>query len=132
MLLVLKKTWLFVKTHWKLVVIVIAGVVGLVLFRNKGLSFVDDFKRVREAHDKEIKKIDEARARERARLAENDKRRDDALAVVKAEYDARGAELDAAKRAEVEKIVRDIGDDPVALAERLSSVTGFRVVLPQE
>lgn len=124
------KAWAFIKKYWALFALVIGVVVGIVFFRQRGSSFVDDLKKIQEAHEDELKRIDEARMLERQQHEENLKRLNDTLVAVQKQYDEAKRDLDAKKKAEIEKLVKKHGDDPEKLAKELSALTGFTVIMP--
>lgn len=129
-LIALQKFWLVLKKYWQLIALVVGAVVGLVLLRSKDVSFAEDVKKIVDAHNDEIKKIDDARAEEERQQQENLKRMQDALNAVQQQYDAAKQQLDSKKKQEIEQMVHDYKDDPAALAQKLSDTTGFRIILP--
>lgn len=128
----LLKFWSWLKKYWQLILLILGAIVAAVFFTQRELSFADDYRRIKEAHDEELRKIEEARAEERRRHEENAARLQKALDAIQKEYDARREELDKKKKKEIEEIVDEYGDDPVALAHKLSEATGFTVILPQD
>jgi hypothetical protein len=124
------KLWTFVKKYWKILALIVGAIVGFVLFQKQKTSFADDLKAINDAHDAEMKAIEAARAEEARKNAENSARLEAALVAVQKQYDEQKRALDAKKKAEIEQIVKDYGDDPNALAKKLSEVTGFVIVLP--
>lgn len=119
--------WSFVKRYWHYIVVLAGALFGILAFRNdiRGLfALLDDTKRrhdeelaaIREAHRREIEERERALERYRLVIEEVEKR-----------FAAANAELTASKRAEVKRIVEEVGDDPRALAERLSKATGIDV-----
>lgn len=124
--------WLSVKKYWQVAALVVGAVVGFLLLQRRENAFVEDFKKVQENHAEELKKIQAARDEERVRLVENQKKLETALSEIQKKYDAEERQFDAKKKAEVEQIVKEHGDDPDALAQKLSDATGFRVILPED
>ena len=54
------------------------------------------------------------------------------LAIVEQQYEQQKKELDEKKKNEIKSILEKHQNDPVALAKRLSEVTGFKVIMPEE
>jgi len=129
---VLKKVWAWIKKNWKIFALVVATLVGYLIFRSQNISFSEDFSKIKAAHDEEINEIEAARVEERTRLAANQEKLEKALKVVEDEYARQSKDLDKKKKKEIETIVKESDGDPEELAERLSTVTGFRIILPME
>lgn len=127
-----KKAGVFIKTNWKVISLVGAIVLGYLFFRRREKGFTEQLRQVQEVHRQEIEKIEAARAAERAQHAANEKMLRDALETVQLEYEKAKQELSASKKNEVKKIVKEVGNDPMALAQRLSEATGFRIVLSED
>lgn len=124
--------WAHLKKNWQLILAIVFGIVGLLLFKRSQNGFLEQVKKIQDAHDVEIKKINAARDEERAAHEANLRQLQKVLADVQRQYDDAKIELDRKKRAEIADIVKKYGNDPQGLADRLSSVTGFKVVLPEE
>lgn len=126
----LKKFWAFVKKYWQLFTLIIGVIVGAFLLRSRDTQFIDDVRKIKEAHDSEIKKIEAAREEERKQNEANLARLKSTLAEVEKQYKQQQQQLDNKKKKEIEVIVKDYGDDPIELAKKISEVTGFTVILP--
>ena len=122
--------WSFIKKYWELFLLLAGAFVGLLLLRQQKMSFIDDMKRIQDAHDEEVKRINAARDEERRQRLENERKLNAALQIVQAQYDAAKRELDDKKKKEVEQLVKEFGDRPEELARKLSEATGFVVILP--
>ncbi len=126
----LKRLWIFVKTYWQLLVAGLGAIVGFLLLRRSEQTFSERYKKLQDAHDAEIKKIDAARLEERAAHDANLKKLQDALNAVQAQYDAAKKQLDDSKKKEIADIVKAYSDRPDELARKLSESTGFQIILP--
>jgi Tfp pilus assembly protein PilO len=126
----LKKIWVFVKTYWKYIVLVLIIIAAVIFGSKQRIDWMSKLKEIQDAHDAEIKAIEEARAEERRRNEENLKRLQDALEAVQKKYDEQKKQLDSKKKAEVEQIVKEYGDNPEELAKKLSEATGFQIIMP--
>lgn len=120
------------KKYWKYVALVVGGVVGYVLLKDKAGSFIDDFRKVKKVHEEEVKAIEDAHEEERVQKAKNLKNYTEAVKKIEEEYAAKNEKLDRKKKKEIKRLVDKHGNDPGRLAEELSSATGFRIVLPEE
>lgn len=131
MLLFFKKLWAFTKKYWQLLLLVLAVPFGVLLFRRRENSFIEDYKKLQSSHDEELKKIEEAHAIERKKHEENVKLLEKTLETIQQKYDEQKKALDEKKKLEIKEIVSQYGNDPVELAKKLSEVTGFTIVMPQ-
>lgn len=131
-MLVLAKIWSFTKKYGKYFALVIAVIAAYIIFRETKIDWMAEIQKIQDAHDAEIKAIDDAREIERQKNEANLKQLQDALAAVQKQYDDQMKEFDAKKQAQVTQIVKDYGDDPEELAKQLSEVTGFTVILPEK
>lgn len=122
--------WAYVKKYWSYVALVLAVIFGYLLFRREQVDFADQLKKIQDAHDEELKKIQDARAQEEKQHEENEKKLQSALDAVQKQYDDAKKDLDAKKKKEIEDLVKQYGNDPTALAQKLSEATGFTIVLP--
>lgn len=121
----------YVKKYWKVAALVIGLILGYFIFRKRESDFTKRLNDINVAHAKEIKKIDDARKEEKKKLEENEKRLKEALEEVKRAYESAKLELSKKKEREIEKIVKEHGDDPTALANALAESTGFKIILPE-
>lgn len=120
----------YVKKYWKIAVLIFSLIIGYVLFRRRESDFTKRLNDINSAHAKEIEKFESARREEKKRLEENERRLKETLEEVKKAYEAAKLELSKKKEKEIEKIVKEHGDDPDELAEILSESTGFKIILP--
>lgn len=86
--------------------------------RASGKQYADAVDAVREG---EQSSLDAEAARAAAEAAE-----------IKKKYEEKRNQLDAATQAEADGIIEKHGNDPVALAEKLSKATGFKIIMPKE
>lgn len=126
----LSKVWEYIKRHWSVLLIVALVVVGYFYFRHQSSTFADQMKQVQTIHSEELNKISAAREEEQQKHAANIKQLQDSLDAAQHRYDEALKDLDAAKKAQAAAIIKQYGNDPVALAQKLSEVTGFRVINP--
>lgn len=127
----MKKTWLIIKKYWKLLALVVGAFIAFFFVRSRG-SFVEDYKKIKNIHDEEIKTIDEARKNERIQKQKAIVIRDNALKAIDKEYEKKSDSLKREKKQDVAKLVKEHGNDPERLAEELQKVTGFKIIQPDK
>ncbi len=123
--------WSYVKKFWGIVALVAGVIVAFFLLRRRdATTFTDQLKKIQDAHDEEIRAIALAREEEQQQRLINEKRLQDALEAVQLQYNEAKKNLDSKKKKEIEDLVKEHGDDPEALARKLSELTGFVIVMP--
>jgi hypothetical protein len=126
----LKIAWLFVKKYAWLFFAVIAGILAIVVFRKSPTDLADQIDAINKRHAEELRKIREAEEQHAREREENQKRLEETLKMLDERYKRAIADLDTQKRAEVDRILREHGDDPDALAEELANALGLQVQKP--
>lgn len=125
------KIWSFIKSYSKIIFFIILGVFGILFFRKKQQSLLDELEEIKEDHKDELERIDEEREKERKAHKENEEKLKFALDTIRKKYEESQLELSSKKEKEIQKIVKEYGKDPDELAKQLSSATGFKIILPE-
>ena len=120
----------YAKKYWGFVALVVGVIAAVVIFRQREISFADEYKKIKDVHDEELKRIQDVRAKEQRQHEANIKQLQDTLEAVQKHYDDAKKDLDTKKKKEIEELVKQYKDDPDTLAKKLSEVTGFTVILP--
>lgn len=128
----LKIAWTYIKKYWSYAALALAVVFGFLLFNKEKVDFSEQLKQIQDAHDAELKQIQAARAQEEQQHDANVKQLQDSLDAVQQHYDLAKKDLDDKKKQEIVDLVKQYGDDPTALAQKLSAATGFVIVLPSQ
>jgi len=105
---------------------------GILFFKKKNDDSLEIIKQIQDSHTKEIQELNKIRDEERASYEENEKKYKDRMAVIEQQYEASKKIFDEKKKEEAKKIVKQYSDKPEELAKKLSEVTGFKVILPEE
>ncbi len=87
---------------------------------------------IRSSTDQFANDVNSVRSTEKTDLEAEAKKHAEKTAEIKKKYEDAKEDLDAATQRHAEEIFEQHKDDPNALAEELSRVTGFRVVFPKE
>lgn len=128
----LKKAWVFVRTYWQYIVLAVAVIFGYLLFRRQDFDFSRQLSEIQDRHQRELEEIRQAYDEESKRRAENEAKLAERLAVIQQQFDDAQKELDSTKKKQVEELVRQYGDQPDVLAQKLSALTGFTVIMPED
>ena len=120
----------FFKKFWALFAALGAFAVYLIVRNKKPADSLPS--EIRSSNDQLADDVDSVRKNEQAALAAEAAEHAEKSEAIKKKYEAEKDKLDAATQAHAEKIFEQHKDDPEALAEELSRVTGFRVILPKE
>jgi hypothetical protein len=127
----MSKLWVALKSSWKIIVLIFFAIFGLILLRRRDQTLLEEIEGVRQSHREEIRKIEEARSKERLAHEKNMQRLQDDLALIRSQYEAAKMELSKKKEAEITKILSDFGSDPDRLALELQRATGFKIIYPE-
>lgn len=120
----------FFKKYWGYIVMFVGGVIAVLAFKKK--SEPDDTKTIRDSYDSQLDLSNQVRHEENRKEDEAKKKLDDGLAHVEKQYSEKKKNLDDNKKQEIKTILQQHQDDPVGLAEKLSKVTGFKVIMPEK
>jgi|688.fasta_scaffold737060_2 hypothetical protein len=125
----------FFKKFWGFFAIGFGVVVALFLFfhfSKKNDDFTSLIKSMQDSHAEEVKKLYELREEEKKKLEDIQKKYDEKILALEEEYKKSKEIFEEKKKDKAEKIIKDFGDRPKDLADRLSQTTGFVVILPEE
>ena len=128
----MKKIFLILKKNWQILLLALALIFSIFLFRRRDQNFAERLEKIQDDHKKEIQKINEIREKERRQHEENESRLKETLSLIQAEYDSSKKELDKKKKKQIQEIVKVHGNNPDELATQLSNVTGFKIILPEK
>lgn len=121
----------YIKKYWSIVLLIAAVIFGIFFIRGKQLTFVADMRKIQEAHDLEIKRINDAIEEERRQHTQNIKKLQDTIDSIQTQYEAAKQDLDEKKRKQIIALIKKYQSDPISLAEKLSELTGFTIILPE-
>ena len=122
----LKKAWAWCKKYWQLLLGAAIPVVIWILSRNS--DHLDEvLERVRGDHEKELDIINRSHEEEIRAREEAVKRYQETLSEVERKYAEAEVQLDAKKKKQIEKILRDHANDPEEITRRIANLTGFEI-----
>ena len=127
----LKKVWAYLQKYWQIIFAVVVTVIGYFVYRKGQVDFATQLQEIQLQHDDELQRIELARQEERKAHEANIKQLEMTMAFVQKRYDTAKHILDDQKKTEIKKIITLYSNDPVALSQKLSEVTGFKIILPE-
>jgi Skp family chaperone for outer membrane proteins len=122
-MLVLKKIWLFLKTHWYIPVIIIVGIV--LLFAGKSKIAFELYKRMRGDYDAEINRLNELSKKEREEKEALQKKYLEIISKLESQYAVDVQKLGKEKEKMVKELIAKHKDNPEGLTEELAKEFGF-------
>lgn len=135
MALFLTKIWEFSKIHWRTLIVLAATLIIVWqlhnLFSNRQNILLKQMEDMKKIHAEEIDSVKKAYDEERQRHDKNVKKLEEDLRISQDKYDRAIQEFENKKKINVVKIVKKYGKDPVELAKKVQSVTGFEIVMPE-
>lgn len=120
----------FLKKYWGYIAVFFGGVIAVLSLKRK--SEPSDVKQVRDSYDAQIDLGNQVRHEENQKEDEATKKLASDLAHVQKQYVEQKKDLTDKKKEEIKTILQQHGDDPAGLAEKLSKVTGFKVIMPEK
>tara|TARA_R110002110_G_C13376511_1_gene710700 strand:- start:286 stop:684 length:399 start_codon:yes stop_codon:yes gene_type:complete len=123
-MVILKKIWAFLKTHWYIPVIIIIGII-LKSQNNRMLDIVDIQK---ESYNKQKKAIENAAQEKEIQKQKIEKEYSDAVATIERTYKENNKTLESRKKKEIKNIVKKYYNSPDEVAARISKSFGITYV----
>jgi predicted Holliday junction resolvase-like endonuclease len=122
--IVLKKIWAFLKTHWYIPVIIIIAIV----FRSKNDSLLKIIDAQKESYDSQKAAIENAAKEKREARERIEKEYGKATQKIEQEYAKINKEISNRQKDIIKKTVKKFHSDPDALAKELSKKFGIQYV----
>ena len=123
-MVVLKKIWSFLKTHWYIPAIIIAALIS----RSKSERFSEILEASQESHKKQVKAIEDAEVEKQKRKKEIEEEYENAVKEIDKNYSKENKTLNNKERKYVKYVVESWVDDPDQVAEMIRSKFGFEYV----
>ena len=120
-MIIFKKIWVFLKTHWYIPVIIIIGLI-LRSQNNRMLEIIDASKK---SYDKQKEAIENAEKEKEVQKQKIEKEYDNAVESIEAVYKVQNKELQERKKKEIKNIVKKYYNDPEEISSRISKAFGL-------
>lgn len=122
----------FLKTNWIVLLLAAVCIFGYFQFKKSVTTNVEQLHKLQSIHESELKKINEAHDEERKAHEANIASLQQDLMTAQKQYSDAIAALEVNKQKKIDKLIGDLGDNPVALAKKISEVTGFKLIIATE
>ena len=120
-MIVLKKIWVFLKTHWYIPIIIIVGII-LKSQNDKTLKIIEASKN---SYNKQKDAIENAAKEKTTANKKINEQYNNAITAIETVYDAQNKKLEAQKKKEIKKIVKQHYNDRDSLAKEISKTVGL-------
>ena len=121
----LAKIWSWIKSYWYVPLgFVIFGVLWY-LTKSSDLSPWEMLQKARDNHRRQVEDIEKINKEKDEKIAAEEKKLKTQLEVIEKKANEEMKNLDDDKKARVEQLLKKNKDNPVALAKRLSELTGL-------
>jgi len=135
MKLILIRLWNVLRSHWKILLVVAAAMIVAWQIRSFFVSrenvLLTQMEELNKMHEEQLDKIKKAYDEERIRSEKNIKKLEEDLRTSQKQYESALQELDDKKKINIAKTVIKYNDDPLGLAKKVQSITGFEIVLQE-
>ena len=132
---IFKKIWDLIKENWKSIIVSVASLIitwqVYAFFSRKDADLLLQMESMQKIHNEELEKVKKAFEEEKIRHDQNVKKLEEDLRLSKEEYVKAQQEFENKKKINVAKIVKQYGEDPVGLAQKVQSVMGFQIIMPE-
>jgi len=123
-MVVLKKIWAFLKTHWYIPVIIFVGII----IKSKSDSLLKIIDVQKESYEKQLTAIENAEKEKQEAKVRIDKEYEKAAQKIGQEYAKMNKEISNRQKDIIKKTVKKFHSDPDALAKELSEKFGIQYV----
>jgi Na+-transporting NADH:ubiquinone oxidoreductase subunit NqrC len=123
-MIIIKKIWTFLKTHWYLPVIILGGIV----LKSKSDSFLKIIDAQKDSYDKQKAAIESAEKEKKASKQKIDEEYNDALSAIENIHQIQGKQLEDEKKKEIKNIVKKHYNDKEAITSEIKDLFGITYV----
>lgn len=131
----LSKFLAFLKNNWKTIVIAAASCIIVwqisKVFTNKETGLMKQMDDLKKIHDEQVTKLEDAYDKELLKKEQNIKQLNKDLQDSKDQYEYLRQGIEDKKKVNIANTTRIYKGDPKGLAQKVNSVLGFEIILPQ-
>jgi flagellar motility protein MotE (MotC chaperone) len=130
-MLILQTAWKFTKKYWQTILLVVACTCAYNMIQKSREGVAETLHKMQEAHEEELAKVNSIREEERRQHEANLAQLQASLEAEKKVYEEKKQVFEEKRNTEIVNLVKQYGDDPSALAQKLSDVTGFQIIIAE-
>ena len=123
-MIALKKTWVFLKTHWYIPLLIVVGVV----VKSKSNALKDIIDAQKKSYDKQTEAIRDAEIEKKSLKEKVEKEYEQAVSDIKLIHKLKKQELAEEKEEEIKKIIKKNYNKPEKITKELSDAFGVKYV----
>ena len=127
----MKLTWEKIKLwcfhHWRMLVVAALIIIYYGVGRKNVTAYKTQLTMARELYRKEVDAIEKAHKDEVRKIEKARVLLETTMREIEFKYAEAEKKLDAKKKKQVEKIIKENHNDPDAITEKLASLTGFKI-----
>lgn len=123
-MIALKKTWVFLKTHWYIPLLIVVGVV----VKSKSNALKDIIDAQKKSYDKQTEAIRDAEIEKKNLKEKVEKEYEQAVSDIKLIHKLKKQELAEEKEEEIKKIIKKNYNKPEKITKELSDAFGVKYV----
>ena len=123
----------FFRKFWAIILTGLGAIAAFFYFKKKKLT--DDStlnSTIQSAHDDFADNVSTIQDQQSSALTSEADRHKTVVEEIKNKYEGLRENLDSETQSEADKIIKENKNDPVALAKKLSEVTGFTIIMPKD
>lgn len=122
----------FFRKFWTVILTGIGAVAAFFYFKKKRDDDSTLTSTIQTSHNNFSDKVSSIQDQQTTALTEEANRHKTAVEEIKNKYEGLRENLDIETQKEADKILKENKNDPVALAKKLSEVTGFTIIMPKD
>ena len=122
-----KRLVLWIKTHWEIALAVAVIMTVNVVTRRRTRNISALLSGAQKVHNDEVEILKSSHRSEVESILSTQKRLRNTLASIESKYKSENKKLDAKRKKEIETLIKNNIDDPDAITEKLSALTGFKI-----
>ena len=126
-MIILKKIWLFLKTHWYIPVLIIVGII----LKSKSSELLNIIDAQKKSYDKQMEAIQDSEIAKRNMKESVEREYTEAVKDIKIIHKLKKQELSAEKEKEIKKIIKKNYNNPEKITKELSNAFGGIKYVPK-
>lgn len=119
--------WTTAKKYWYIIVAVLASIIYFLFFKKIDFNLTSTIKNIIDNHNSELDRIKNAEKEQDRQIILHEKEYQDAMDIIEKKYTEKQKELTVKQKTDIKELLDN--SDNVKLAEELSKITGYKVII---